>query len=737
MSYSNKPENEPELNSTVESTSNSYIADAPLRDPKQDKFHRWPFSQRIAQTIALRRDPSSIVIGIYGAWGDGKTTVLNFIEHEFSNQPNIVCFKFNPWRYSDEDKLITFFFKELATVLGKSLSTNLERLGEVFGKYLLIPASALGQAETVKAVTDSLTTIELEGLKNRIESFLKTEKKRVVVLMDDIDRLDKIEIQSVFRLIKLTVDFDNIAYVLAFDDDMVAAALQEKYADSASDAGRNFLEKIIQVPLELPTVDNVTLRNFCFESLDQALQVSDVSIEQEDVQYFFHSFIDGLQIRLKNPRMAKRYGNAITFGLPIMKGEVNIVDYLLVEGIRIFYPTLYEVIKRNPDDFLGENLLSSLPNEQYKAASIEIIERGFKGLLVEEKVAAKKLLSALFPRLKSLYGNNIYGGDWSQQWFEEQRIASSDYFFRYFSYSIPEGDISDTKLSSFISQIEFDDTQIISNKLKELINSKNAEKTLAKLRSKVNNIPCDVSQKLAVAISLNGNIFPSIRALFTFREAFSQAAMLISDLVSNITDPLTKIEFAKNLILEAEPFTFAIEIERWIGVSKKDDPKAFSEKEELELRKIVALRIAETARKETLFIQKNSEFGPTLLNIWTTWGPQGEARKYILDLLRKHPEFTTEFLSMYVRTKWGVENGLSSKGDFEREQYNQVTKIVDPDKIFDSLCNQYGQSLNTQDYPYGDGKINFLKIAQQFTWIHKAVLHDKVKPQKDPTIKNE
>ena len=53
----------------------TYISDSPITDPSQDKFKRWLFAQRIAQTIVNRSDPSSIVIGIYGAWGNGKTTV--------------------------------------------------------------------------------------------------------------------------------------------------------------------------------------------------------------------------------------------------------------------------------------------------------------------------------------------------------------------------------------------------------------------------------------------------------------------------------------------------------------------------------------------------------------------------------------------------------------------------------------------------------------------------------------
>ena len=56
-------------------TISAYHSDAPISDPTQDVFDRWPFARRIAETIAARTDDASLCIGIYGSWGEGKTTV--------------------------------------------------------------------------------------------------------------------------------------------------------------------------------------------------------------------------------------------------------------------------------------------------------------------------------------------------------------------------------------------------------------------------------------------------------------------------------------------------------------------------------------------------------------------------------------------------------------------------------------------------------------------------------------
>lgn len=200
---------------------NTYITDAPVGDPDSDYFKRYPFAKRIAHTVAMRQDPSSIVIGIYGIWGEGKTSVLRFIERELKENPDIICITFNPWRFADENQLLRGFFNTLASSLSRSLTSNKERVGDILSKYVanVIPSIKVAEgveislSESAKALGQTLASVELEELKNRLEKILETEGKRIVILMDDIDRLDKAETQTVFKLVKLTADFAHTAYV--------------------------------------------------------------------------------------------------------------------------------------------------------------------------------------------------------------------------------------------------------------------------------------------------------------------------------------------------------------------------------------------------------------------------------------------------------------------------------------------------------------------------------------------
>ena len=227
------------------SNTDSYLPDRPIEEEKQDRFKRSYFAKRIADSISLRTDTSGLVIGLYGQWGDGKTSTLNLMAADLEKYPDIVVTRFNPWFFQSEHMLIEGFFEHLAKEVGKVMVTAGQDFAESVRKYgslLSIVASSVtiggvninfdAMTKAAKAFQKNPTPVEL---RDRISHILKNSGKRIVVLIDDIDRLDKEEIHQIFKLVKLSGNFENTTYVLAFDKEMVAAALAEKYASSTKD----------------------------------------------------------------------------------------------------------------------------------------------------------------------------------------------------------------------------------------------------------------------------------------------------------------------------------------------------------------------------------------------------------------------------------------------------------------------------------------------------------------------
>jgi predicted KAP-like P-loop ATPase len=389
-----------------------FVSDSPIADPALDRLGRFPFAKTIAASISSRQDPKSIVLGVHGAWGDGKSSVINFIERELKDSTDVICIRFNPWHFSDSDHLIRNFFNTLTSALSKSLSTKKGKIEGLLHYYISIlspesfPSGSLSKMSSAEREKESrsLSSFELDEVRKQIDNLLTDGKKRVVFLMDDVDRLDKNGLQTIFKLVSLIADFDYTTYVLAFDDTIVSEAFEDKYPSRHRESGQRFLEKLVQVPLHLPTVDKLPLRQLCFKSAKEVLKEYKIKMTDEQVQTYVKHFKDGVEVRLKNPRMVNRYKNALTFSLPILKGEVNPVDLMLIEGIRVFYPKLYEVVRDNPDLFLDPKFDSFDQDDKTIRYFNRIIDKGLEEFTYEESEAAKELLKVLFPRLNDVLG---------------------------------------------------------------------------------------------------------------------------------------------------------------------------------------------------------------------------------------------------------------------------------------------------------------------------------------------
>ena len=427
-----------------------YISDAPILDPAYDRFGRSWFARRIAETICARMDPSSLVIAIYGAWGNGKTTVLNFVDKELRDVPGVVVLSFNPWRFPTEQSLLHYFFTSLAQSLGSTLATGTAEIGKEVTQYGGLVERLCSRTQEVPSLKDeSLATLDLEKQKRRMGAILSQNAKKVVVLIDDIDRLDESAMQAIFRLVKLTADFENTAYVLAFDAEMVASVVGERFTttrETRLQAGQDFLEKIVQVPLDLPSAPPEALRKFSFEAIHEALSAARVEITETEASQFVKQFQEGLEIRLKTPRMAKRFGNALTFSLAINKGDVNTVEMMLVEGIRVFYPNAYAAIKRNKEVLVGLPTVTGVDHDREERVQ-RFLSTAVEGLTTGEASALRKLLGELFPRI---VGRTRYGSDWDHEQGKTRRVTSERYFDRYFSYAIPSQDLPDEEMKKFV-----------------------------------------------------------------------------------------------------------------------------------------------------------------------------------------------------------------------------------------------------------------------------------------------
>lgn len=431
-------------------------SDRPLSDPNDDLFGHAPFSKNLADAIHRQKGADGIVLALYGPWGSGKSTVLGYVLHYLKQVPEIerpVVVTFNPWWFSGQENLARAFLGQLQAVLPeeyigfKEVGKKLSEFSEALGGAAEILGGAFGVPIPGGVVKGGLKMLgpkpkDVPGLKNSLSELLLKEAKRVLVVIDDIDRLAPDEVRQLFTVIKALADFPYMTYLLAFDREVASDAISAQ----TGLPGERYLEKIIQVPFELPLIDRVSLRKVLFARLDVVMQgTPEGRFDNEHWTNVFHSGVDPL---IRVPRDIVRLTNSLSVTYPAVVGEVNPVDFIAIESLRVFLPKVYDAIRANEGQFVGYRT----PNHNIeKQAAVAFHDAWLQTVPSELKSSTKDLMQRLFPKLESVWSNMHYSADSAMQWRRELRVCSQDVFPAYFRLSLPEGTLSRAELDGFLA----------------------------------------------------------------------------------------------------------------------------------------------------------------------------------------------------------------------------------------------------------------------------------------------
>lgn len=410
-------------------------ADRPSLDPNEDLFGHAPFAASLADSISGYPGTDGLVLALYGPWGSGKSTVLSYVRYyleqrEEHDRPVIVSF--NPWWFSGQENLARAFLGQLQAVL-PTKNEKFKRLGNLLGEF----AEGVGGLIDLTGMTGGIGSRlgkllgvisrqkpkDVPALKTEISKILRDAGKRILVLIDDIDRLTPEETRQLFTVIKALGDFPNVVYLLAFDRGVATHAIEQQNGLP----GEQYLEKIIQVPFELPPIDQTALHAALFKRLDEVLgETPDGLFDQSYWTNIFHDGIDGL---IKVPRDVVRFTNTLAVTYPCIRGEVNPVDFIALEAVRVFLPGLYALIRTNPEMFAGHSRNHETPKAFHDKWVSELPE--------ELRVSIQAMMERIFPKI----GGASYGADWLAQWRRSLRACHPDIFPLYFRLTVPLGAI--------------------------------------------------------------------------------------------------------------------------------------------------------------------------------------------------------------------------------------------------------------------------------------------------------
>ncbi len=336
---------------TAKPASASLRSDAPIGSPEQDKLARGHLVEVIGKHILEADAPESVVVALNAPWGAGKSSFLNLLEQRLvpplpaevplkgvdDTRPIVV--RFNPWHYTNVDQLVRMFFGDLARGIGTASRRDIgKKIGELLrAAGSLAAVFSSGAGGLLKDVGGTLKEEKsLPELKRELDNLLPELAQRVVIFVDDIDRLERDALRLLFRMIRLNADFSNVTYVLAFDRLVVERNLDE----DTGIRGRDYLEKIIQVSFDIPEPEPSTRYRILFSELDAVLET--LKTKPLDQHRWGNMFQSGFKEHFRTIRHIKRYANGLRLTLAPVAQEVDLVDFLAIELLRVLAASVRE-----------------------------------------------------------------------------------------------------------------------------------------------------------------------------------------------------------------------------------------------------------------------------------------------------------------------------------------------------------------------------------------------------------
>lgn len=399
-------------------------SDNPIRRPAEDALGRTAVAQSFVRQVLSLDASEGMVVGVLGAWGAGKTSFVNLAREGFADA-DVPVLDFNPWMFSGAEQLVESFFIELAAQLKvrpglADVASDLADYGESFSGLTWLPLVGpwIDRGRGAAKILSKMLQRRREGVSGRrakLEMALTSLDRPILVVVDDIDRLSTSEIRDVFKLVRLTASFPNIIYVVAFDRMRVEQALAEQGIP-----GRDYLEKILQVAIDLPAVPHEALNGQIFAAIDGAL--SDLSDPGPfDAEAWPDLFMEVIRPLVRNMRDVRRYAASIHGTVEALGGQIALADVLTLEAIRVFLPDVFSRLSGAVEGLTtpsGHFRGGGGDPPHLKAAVEALLEASGP-----QRDAVRSLITRLFPAGQRHVGGSSYGPDWQKSWLRDRRVA--------------------------------------------------------------------------------------------------------------------------------------------------------------------------------------------------------------------------------------------------------------------------------------------------------------------------
>ncbi|MFJ6680234.1 P-loop NTPase fold protein [Microbacterium sp. NPDC091382] len=444
----------------------SVWSDNPIAEGRPDEYGRGPFVRTVASQIerATSADPST-VFALVGEWGSGKTSIIEQIERDLDDTWHIAWF--TPWSAGDSAAMSAEFTSTLASALG------VEPGGagrEKFARYAGLAAPLLNAVPLVGAAAAGGASAALELLAARppwhqqfeeLASLVSGIGVRVLIVVDDVDRLHGDELTSLLRIVRLLGRFRGVHYLLAYDESTVAEMLR---ASGAVGRSGSFMEKIVQYPFEIPPVSHAAALRRTGVIVREVLAETGLNLLDE-IEQREAELIGIIAPTMRTPRNLERFrSQALTFADHVRTAELDVLDYLALTWLRLHAHGVWEMLPRWENELRsGTTPSQTAILESTKITRDEWLARIETTRPMRPSVQVLQVLGYMFEGVEASLFSAFTP--------HARGVSERGYLGRYLLLALPEDDVSDKLIEDAVRQLRDGSTSLRTRELAALIDA--------------------------------------------------------------------------------------------------------------------------------------------------------------------------------------------------------------------------------------------------------------------------
>ncbi|HAM44413.1 MAG TPA: hypothetical protein DCM67_05265, partial [Propionibacteriaceae bacterium] len=420
-----------------------------MAEPASNEFDlgRTPLASAHARGVVERLQSSreSATFALVGDWGSGKTWLLEALLRDLKESPDWAATRctvvpFNPWYYADEKALFAGFASLLVQqTLGQRVRrTRLAKLLMLVG-----PSAKFGPVDLTAVAKQAGTALGVttpSEIRDAISNGLATSERQLLIVMDDLDRLNPDELLILFKLIRLVGDVPGLHYLLAYDEDTLHHLLkQTAIAADSTERARRYLEKIVERRWEVPPLTDTQLDEILFGKMS----LSEGDRNDPGVGYRLESLI---RAAVTTPRAVARYVDIANAIPDRVRDELHQRDLHLTLFLRVAAPPLWKALIDERQFLVGGGPYLIDTDRKDRA---EAVMARFRSV-TRDLAFGQELLDLVVDSFPSLANALDPRSSRSE---EAPRIGHRDFVDHYLWLDLPPGAVSEAEVVSALQRL--------------------------------------------------------------------------------------------------------------------------------------------------------------------------------------------------------------------------------------------------------------------------------------------